>query len=240
MIVLLSYFHSKIGATVFYSFPETPLDKDITNRLYDIMTQQNEEEFFSLSFENLKILNFYFQIPSEWARGKKEMVMLSIIIKQQISPEIEESISILCKKFSEKMQSNEDIYTGFYTLELTKHDEVDKERIIKNQNLIKASVQDLYWDSMDRAYIGTERVIENRLRAMEEPTETEDEDEDGFEGEYESTRPFPPIPPSSPSSAAGAIQKVQQVIKLELYCKHCGAELPKGQAICHACGKKVV
>ncbi|MFX0083561.1 MAG: hypothetical protein ACFE94_17575 [Candidatus Hodarchaeota archaeon] len=149
MIVILSYFHTRIGTSVFYSFPETPLDKEITVRLYDIMTQQNEEEFFIHSFKNLKILNFYYQIPSEWARGKKEMVMISIIINQQISLEIEESISLLCKNFSEKMQFNEEIYTGFYTYELNKHDEIDKKRIIENENLIKQSVQDLYWEIVE-------------------------------------------------------------------------------------------
>ena len=113
------------------------------------MTQQNEEEFFTHSFENLKILNYYFQIPSEWARGKREMVMVSIIINQQISPEIEESMLLLCKKFSEQMQSNEDIYTGFYTYELNKHDKVDKERIIENEGLIKNSVQNLYWETVE-------------------------------------------------------------------------------------------
>ncbi len=113
------------------------------------MTQQNEEEFFTHSFENLKILNFYFQIPSEWARGKREMVMISIIINQQISPEIEASMFLVCKKFSEQMQSNEDIYTGFYTYELNKHDEIDKERIIENESLIKNSVQNLYWETVE-------------------------------------------------------------------------------------------
>ncbi|MFX1347030.1 MAG: hypothetical protein ACFFAI_18230, partial [Promethearchaeota archaeon] len=149
MIVILSYFHTRIGTSIFYSFPETPLGKDITNRLYDIMTQQNEEEFFTHSFENLKILNFYFQIHSEWARGKREMIMLSIITNQQISAEIEESLSLLCKKFSQKMQLNEEIYTGFYNYELNKHDDVDKERIIKNENLIKQIVQDLYWETIE-------------------------------------------------------------------------------------------
>lgn len=149
MIVILSYFHTRIGTSVFYSFPETPLGKEISDRLYDIMTQQNEEEFFTHSFENLKILNYYFQVPSEWARGKREMVMVSIIINQQISPEIEESLSLLCKRFSTQMQSNENIYAGFYIYELNKHDEVDKERIIENESLIKELVQDLYWETVE-------------------------------------------------------------------------------------------
>ncbi len=32
----------------------------------------------------------------------------------------------------------------------------------------------------------------------------------------------------------------KQVLEYENYCKHCGAELPKGQTICHVCGKKVM
>ena len=146
--VILSYFHTRIGTSIFYSFPKTQLDKEMSNRLYDIMTQQKEEEYFINSFENLKIVNYYFQILSEWARGKREMVMISIIINQQISPEIEESMSALCKRFSEKMQSEEDIFTGFYINDLKQHEE-DKDRVLKNELLIKKMVQDLYWETLE-------------------------------------------------------------------------------------------
>lgn len=148
MIVILSYFHTKIGPLIFYSFPKTQLDREVLDRIYDIMDQPSKEEFLSQSFENLKLLNYYFQIHSDWARGKNEMVMVSIIINQQISPEIEETISILCKKFSKKMQSNEEIFTGFHIYDLDNYDEVDKQSIIKNDSLIKDWVQDLYWEVM--------------------------------------------------------------------------------------------
>lgn len=60
--------------------------------------------------------------------------------------------------------------------------------------------------------------------------------------------PFPYIfkPPSPPGDLGLAGQsQVKRPIKEEFpedkpYCKHCGAELPKGQAICHVCGKKVI
>ncbi|MFW9877488.1 MAG: zinc ribbon domain-containing protein [Candidatus Thorarchaeota archaeon] len=236
LIVIFSYFHPRKGTSIFYSFPETPLGKEISERLYDIMTQQYEEEFFIHSYENFKILNYYFQIPSEWARGKREMVMISVILNQQISSEIEENIAVLCKKFSEKLQSNKNVYTGFYTYELNKHDEMEKERIIKNEGLIKKSVQDLYWEIKEEI---RNKIIVN----TEEPFEVEDENED--KSDYEFSKPFPPIPPSSPGSVGSAKQKVQLVIKqeesyLEPYCKYCGAELPKGESICHACGMKVI
>jgi len=148
MIVILSYFHTKIGPLIFYSFPKTQLDRDILDRIYDIMDQPNKEEFLSQTFENLKLLNYYFQIDSKWARGNKEMVMVSLIINQQISPKIEETISILCKKFSKKMQSNDEIFTGFHINDLDNYDEIDQQSIIKNDSVIKDWVHDLYWEVM--------------------------------------------------------------------------------------------
>ena len=148
MNVILSYFHTRIGTSVFYSFPKAQLDKEMSDRLYDIMTQQKEQELFIHSFENFKIINFYFQIISEWARGKREMVMISIVFNQQISPEIEESMSSLCKRFSEAMQSEEDIFTGFYIKDIKQYEE-DKARILKNEPIIKKMVQNLYWETLE-------------------------------------------------------------------------------------------
>jgi len=125
------------------------LDKEISVRIFDIMDQPNKEEFLTQTFENFKLLNYYFQISSDWARGSKEMAMLSILTSQQISTEIEENLSNLCKKFSEKMQSNEGIYTGFHIKELNSYDEIDQERIRKNNLLIKDWVQELYWEILE-------------------------------------------------------------------------------------------
>jgi len=42
---------------------------------------------------------------------------------------------------------------------------------------------------------------------------------------------------------AGQVQAIKPIteglLEYEPYCKHCGAELPEGQTICHVCGKKV-
>ncbi|MFX0006301.1 MAG: zinc ribbon domain-containing protein [Promethearchaeota archaeon] len=59
--------------------------------------------------------------------------------------------------------------------------------------------------------------------------------------------PFPYIfkPPSPAGDLELAAQPqakesiTEQDIEYETYCKHCGAELPKGQTICHVCGNKV-
>ncbi|GAG93597.1 unnamed protein product [marine sediment metagenome] len=143
-IVAISYFHRKIGPLVFYSYPKNSLDKDLSVKIANIMDQQFNEGFFTHSFENMKSMNYYFEIHSDWARGNKEMLMISTVFDQQILPEIEEKISILCLEFSERLQSNEEIYTAFYINDLNYH-ENEKEIILKNETLLKALLNNLYW-----------------------------------------------------------------------------------------------
>ena len=148
-IVALSYFHRKIGPLVFYSYPKNILDKELSLKIANIMDQQFSEGFFTHSFENLKSMNYYFEIHSDWARGNKEMLMISIILDQQISLEIEEKISILCNEFSEQLQSNEEIYTAFYINDMNNFDEDDQENIVKNESLINLWVTNLYWNIIE-------------------------------------------------------------------------------------------
>jgi hypothetical protein len=133
---------------IYYSFPQTELEEEISNRIYEVMDQPNREEFLTQTFGNIKLLNYYFQIHSDWARGKKEMLMLSLVIYHQISPEIENIISNIYKKFTEKLQSQEGIYTGFHIKNIKDYEEFE-EKIRSNENLIKDWVQDLYWELLD-------------------------------------------------------------------------------------------
>ncbi|MFX1390397.1 MAG: hypothetical protein ACFE9Z_10070 [Promethearchaeota archaeon] len=144
-VVALSYFHRKIGPIVFNSYPRDVLGKELSLKIANIMDQQFSEGFFTHSFENLKSLNYYFEIQSEWARGNKEMLMVSVILDQQISTEVEEKISVFCTEFSEQLQSNEEIYTAFYINDINNFDEEDQEKIKKNEALIGAWVVNLYW-----------------------------------------------------------------------------------------------
>lgn len=156
-IVALSYFHRKIGPLVFYSYPEGLLEKDLSTRIANIMDQQFKEGFFTHSFEDLNSMNYYFEIHSDWARGNKEMLMVSIIFNHQTSSEIEQNVLTLCTEFSERLQSNEEIFTAFYINDLSYHEQEDQELIISNNELIKLWVKELYW-----------AIIENTREKSEE------------------------------------------------------------------------
>lgn len=144
-IVALSYFHRKIGPLVFTSYPEGMLEEQLSIRIANIMDQTFNEGFFTHSFEDLHSMNYYFEIHSDWARGSKEMLMISIIFDHLPTSEMDQNVLTLCNEFSEKLTSNEEIYTAFYINDLNNYEEKDREKIIKNDSLIKLWVRELYW-----------------------------------------------------------------------------------------------
>jgi predicted regulator of Ras-like GTPase activity (Roadblock/LC7/MglB family) len=90
-------------------------------------------------------------------------------------------------------------------------------------------------------FLECRRAADKIAKIISKSNDFDDFDDDGG-------YPFPFIekPPSPPGDLAGAGQlqaqeaATMQVHGYESYCKHCGAKLPKGQAICHVCGKKVI
>ena len=133
-------------------------------REYRRMDQQISEDIFTPSFENLKSINNYVQIHSDWARGNKEMLEISIILDQQIPPEIEESILKLCVEFSERIQSYKEIYKAFYIKDLDSFDTNEKELIAKNKALLEMEVNNLRQsiDELIRDFLEKKEVNEDK------------------------------------------------------------------------------
>ncbi len=144
-ICALCYFHRKIGPIVWYSYPEGLLNENLSIRIANIMDQTFNEGFFTHSFENLNSMNYYFEIHSDWARGNKEMLMVSIIFDQQTTPEIENNVLTLCSEFSERLQANDQIFSAFYIKDMNNFEKIDQDLIVKNDSLIKLWVNNLYW-----------------------------------------------------------------------------------------------
>lgn len=144
-IVTLSWFHRKIGPVIAYSHPESIIDEQLSVKIANIMDQQVNEGFFTHSFDKWNSMNYYFEIHSEFARGAKEMLMVSIILDQQTSLEIEQNIKSLCIEFSENLQANEEIYAAFYINDLNYYYEEEEIDLIKrNDKIIKETLRDLY------------------------------------------------------------------------------------------------
>ena len=111
MSIILSYFHPIKGPSQMFSIPDVEQSEDYkeVTKLLDFVEKKG---FFIHSFETYKTANFYFEVPSEWARGKREMAMISVIFTQD---EIDEQIfRIPLSEFVIELLSIKDIYKGFY------------------------------------------------------------------------------------------------------------------------------
>jgi len=72
-----------------------------------------DETFFEIILitKKKKIINFHFEIPSEWARGKKEDAMLSLIINKEYESE---SMYAFIVDSSYKILKTRNVFKAFY------------------------------------------------------------------------------------------------------------------------------
>jgi len=90
---VLSHFDSVIGPRIIRalnidnSIAPVKLSRDIQTQLQKLMDAEVDEGFFSHSIKYFMTANFYFKIPSAWARGNWELLCLSVIT-QSTKPEL--------------------------------------------------------------------------------------------------------------------------------------------------------
>jgi hypothetical protein len=113
MHLVLTYFHQIKGPSVLMSYPNEKLEEDIINRLLKFFDLEIDETFFEIVLitKKKKLINFNFEILSEWARGKKEFVMLSLIMKREYESE---SVYAFIVDSSYKILKTENVYKAFY------------------------------------------------------------------------------------------------------------------------------
>ena len=113
MHLVLTFFHQIKGPSVYLSYPEIVLEEDIINSLIKFFDLEINESFFEIVLitKRKKIINLHFQIPSQWARGKKEFVMLSLLMKKEY--ESEQFYAFLVDA-SYRILNTYNVYKAFY------------------------------------------------------------------------------------------------------------------------------
>lgn len=152
--IVLSYFHTKIGPIPFHTFPKKIITDDQKSRICnDLELTSGKQGFFTRTYKDMGHFSYYFEIPSEWARGKKEMCMVSYVFKTAPTNEIINYLSLRSIKFIEKMQLHPDIYKGFYynsgLIAIEKMGNEEKGKIKDMNKLLRQWVKSLYLACMD-------------------------------------------------------------------------------------------
>lgn len=111
--LVLTYFNQITGPSVLISYPDEKLEENIIAKLKKFFDLEIDEPFFEIILitKKKKIINFHFEIQSEWARGKKEFAMLSLIMKSGYSSE---DFYAFLVESSYKILKTENVYKAFY------------------------------------------------------------------------------------------------------------------------------
>jgi small GTP-binding protein len=129
--IILSFFHQISGPKILIENPKVFSEKQTSNvaRLID---SAFEKGFFIHKFPDMLSANYFFEVPSSWARGRRETVLISILFNS----DYKENLSIYETSLTEfvlKFLKEKDIYQSFYISEYTK---------LKFKDSIQAALQE--------------------------------------------------------------------------------------------------
>lgn len=112
----LSYFDTIVGPQTLVRIPDTQ-EKNVeeaTSTLLNISEFIDLKFFVYVSSERLKTSNIYTVLPSEYARGKLEMVLISIILIDEVFNRLYVFEEVL-EKIVESLNKIDRAYMGFYS-----------------------------------------------------------------------------------------------------------------------------
>jgi hypothetical protein len=117
----LNYFNTIRGPQIFHTVPED-IDKNIAQSVANLLniSELVKQKFFLYEAADFKTVSLYLEVPSEWARGKKEMLLLSIILPPDFTIENKDPVHALLEKVASEISQVENGFMAFYEYDSTK------------------------------------------------------------------------------------------------------------------------
>ncbi len=112
--LVLTYFHPTIGPDIFYTTPKEIWDKDLIDACTQWMDDAKGPGFFPSIAKKLHGLNILLEIPSEWNRTGKEILLISYIADTKPNIILEDTISTEFSKVAEAMKNEKGLFKAFY------------------------------------------------------------------------------------------------------------------------------
>ena len=119
----LSFFNTIRGPQILCFIPDS-LEEEKAQQIANLLniSELIKQKFFVYETSaQFKTVNYYFEIPSEWARGKKEMLLISLILIDEPVEQIHVFEDLL-HRIGTKIAEIEDAYKGFYMYDTGKDD----------------------------------------------------------------------------------------------------------------------
>jgi len=124
----LSFFNTIRGPQILCYFPDSLEEEKAQQIAYLLnISELIKQRFFVYETSpSFKTINYYTELQSQWARGKKEMILISVIVDEPI-----EQIHVfeeLLVKMAASIEGIEDAYKGFYMYDASNeaYDEIER------------------------------------------------------------------------------------------------------------------
>jgi hypothetical protein len=121
------------------------------------------EGFYTHSFGNFYLVDYFFQIPSDWARGAKEMVMITTIFEDKILPEHEYAIHPLFVDFAILIKKTEEVFKGFYLQDEKYYPMEDRPMIRKMDAFLLEKLEEFFHLTNEKI---SEKLFERQLGSL--------------------------------------------------------------------------
>ncbi len=124
----LNYFNTIRGPQIFFTYPEEA-NENVVQSVANLLniSELIKQKFFLYEGGDFKTFSLYFEIPSEWARGKKEMLLLSIILPPDYTIENKDPVRLLLEKVEKEIKQLENGFMAFYEYDYSKMEEYEDE-----------------------------------------------------------------------------------------------------------------
>lgn len=111
--IILTIFDRFHGPVPYINIPEKVPDFEISEKIANFMNLDFDKSFFELTLveDNLKTINYNFEVRSDWARGAVEMAQLTILTEKNYKSDI---FFDLFKETHQIIASKDQIFKGFY------------------------------------------------------------------------------------------------------------------------------
>ena len=126
----LSFFNTIRGPQILCYFPDS-LEEEKAQQIANLLniSELIKQKFFVYETSpQFKTVNYYFEVPSEWARGKKEMILLSIILTDEAIEQIHVFEELL-KRIASSIGDIGNGYKGFYMYDASNEDYDEIKRV---------------------------------------------------------------------------------------------------------------
>ncbi len=124
MHIALLYFDTLLGPDLFHSAPEGLSDRIIlaVKKLMDASAKGELYEYALLA-EHVKIIHHPFEIPSPWARGQVESLMIAVIVEENLKADLFKDVLL---SFAKNIIANPDSFMAFYPRKIEEDPKVQK------------------------------------------------------------------------------------------------------------------